>query len=228
MSETPHPMIYAALSAVMGDVGHVGKTRKNTQQNYQFRGIDDVLSAVQDVLVKHGVVVVPRVLKTWRSVVQTKGGSVMYSVRLLVEHKFYARDGSHVVCVTLGEAMDTGDKASNKAMSQALKYALVETLCIPTYEKDRDTEEHSPELAAQQQRSASSRSPAPAKPRAAPPTGDALDREKALLRASLEAARCKKDVDDLAKRFNALPDADKAELRPVFTARKQALPEVAS
>lgn len=61
-----------------------------------------------------------------------------------------------------------------------------------------------------------------------PPPTDALDREKALLRASLEAARCKKDVDDLAKRFNALPDADKAELRPVFSARKQALPEVAS
>ena len=146
------PQIYAALAKVMGDVGAVGKARValprgNAQQGYQFRGIDDVVAHVQNVMASHGVVCVPEVVEREREVVQTKSGGTMASVRLLVRHTFYAADGSHVACVTLGEAMDSGDKASNKAMSAALKYALTETLLIPTYEVDRDTEEQSPQMA---------------------------------------------------------------------------------
>lgn len=141
------PQIYAALAKVMGDVGAVGKAKKNQQQGYQFRGIDDVVAHVQDVMASHGVVCVPEVMEREREVMQTKSGGTMASVRLLVRHTFYAGDGSHVSCVTLGEAMDAGDKASNKAMSAALKYALTETLLIPTYEVDRDTEEQSPQMA---------------------------------------------------------------------------------
>lgn len=147
MSETPKPAIYAALSKVMAEVGAIGKTRKNAAQNYQFRGVDDVVAHVQDIMAQHGVLCVPRVIERERDIVPSKSGGSMASVRLLVEHTFYAADGSHVVCTTLGEAMDSGDKASNKAMSAALKYALTETLLIPTYEVDRDTEEHSPQIA---------------------------------------------------------------------------------
>lgn len=136
--------IIAALSKVMAAVGAVGKSRKNVQQGYQFRGVDDVVANVQAVMAECGVVCVPRVVEREREMVATKSGGTMASVRLLVEHVFYcAEDGSFVTCTTLGEAMDSGDKASNKAMSAALKYALVETLLIPTYEVDRDTEEHS-------------------------------------------------------------------------------------
>jgi len=140
--------IYKALAKVMQEVGVVGKSRKNPQQGYQFRGIDDVVAEVQEVLASHGVVVVPRVLDREREMIATKSGGTMASVRLLVEHRFFAEDGSYVVATTLGEAMDSGDKASNKAMSAALKYALTETLLIPTRESDRDTEEASPEMAA--------------------------------------------------------------------------------
>lgn len=138
--------IYAALAKVAGEVGIVGKTRKNQAQGYQFRGIDDVLSAVQELQARHGVVVVPRVVERERELVTTAKGGTMTSVRLVVDHHFYAADGSSVVATTIGEATDSGDKASNKAMSAALKYALVETYCIPTYERDRDTEESSPEV----------------------------------------------------------------------------------
>lgn len=147
MAVTKSGQIYKALAKVMGEVGVVGKSRKNVSQNYAFRGIDDVVSACQDVLVKHGVIVAPRVVEHQREVIATKSGGAMASVRLLVEHTFYAEDGSYVVATTLGEAMDSGDKASNKAMSAALKYALVETLMIPTYETDRDSETASPEMA---------------------------------------------------------------------------------
>lgn len=147
MTSATHPMIYASLAKVMAEVGHIGKTRKNQAQNYQFRGVDDVVAHVQDIMAQHGVLCVPRVVERERDIVPSKSGGSMASVRLLVEHTFFAADGSSVVCTTLGEAMDSGDKASNKAMSAALKYALTETLLIPTYEVDRDTEEHSPQVA---------------------------------------------------------------------------------
>lgn len=146
MSEAPK--IVAAIARVMAEVGAVGKTKKNASQGYQFRGVDDVVAHVQEVMAKCGVIVVPRVVERERETLTTKSGGAMVSVRLLVEHTFLCEtDGSSVVCTTLGEAMDSGDKASNKAMSAALKYALTETLLIPTYEVDRDTEEHSPQVA---------------------------------------------------------------------------------
>lgn len=176
MSETMKSgQIYGALAKVMTEVGVVGKSRKNPQQGYQFRGIDDVVAEVQEVLARHGVVVAPRVIDREREMIATKSGGTMASVRLLVEHTFFAADGSSVVATTLGEAMDSGDKASNKAMSAALKYALTETLMIPTRESDRDTEESSPEMAAPTpaaplpaQRMATTRPATTAKPAAAP------------------------------------------------------------
>lgn len=142
------PLIYTALAKVMAEVGAVAKTKKNVQQGYQFRGVDDVMAHCQQVMAAHGVVPVPRVVNVEREMVDTKSGGRMASVRLTVDHTFYAADGSHVVCTTLGEAMDSGDKASNKAMSAALKYALTETFLIPTYEVERDTEEASPVVVA--------------------------------------------------------------------------------
>lgn len=166
------PLIYAQMAKVMGAVGAVTKGRRNQQQGYQFRGIDDVQAHVQAVLAEHGVICVPRVVEREREVMPTKSGGSMVSVRFLVEHTFYASDGSHVVCTTVGEAMDSGDKASNKAMSAALKYALTETLMIPTYEVDRDTEEHSPEVAPQR---VQERPTPQERPRATAPTPAGFD-----------------------------------------------------
>ena len=45
-----------------------------------------------------------------------------------------------------GESMDAGDKGTPKAMSVALRIALLQALCIPTDEPDPDT--HSYERAA--------------------------------------------------------------------------------
>jgi hypothetical protein len=147
MSEatTKAPKVVSAIARVMAEVGAVGKSRKNSAQNYAFRGVDDV-AHVQEVMAKCGLVVIPRVVEREREMLASKSGGSMVSVRLLVEHTFYCEeDGSSVVCTTLGEAMDSGDKASNKAMSAALKYCLTESLLIPTYEVDRDTEDHSPQ-----------------------------------------------------------------------------------
>lgn len=150
-NKTQQGQIFGALAKVMAEVGVVGKAKKNQQQGYQFRGIDDVVAHVQQVMAAQGVIVVPRVVGRERETVSTKSGGTMASVRLVVDHVFYAQDGSNVTCTTLGEAMDSGDKASNKAMSAALKYALTQTLLIPTYEADRDTEEATPVMVASPQ-----------------------------------------------------------------------------
>lgn len=217
MSETRQ--IYGALAKVMSEVGAVGKTRKNPQQGYQFRGIDDVMAHVQGPLTAAGVVVVPRVLERERETVQTKSGGTMASVRLLVAHDFFAADGSFVTCTTLGEAMDSGDKASNKAMSAALKYALTETLCIPTYEADRDTEEASPEVARPAPR------PTPAKAAAAPAPADDLERAKKAARAAFETSATVAELEDSWRRLGCgkMPKADQDELGVAYKARKAAI-----
>lgn len=138
--------IYKKIPAIMSEVGAIEKTRKNTQgSGYNFRGIDDVYFVMQPLLAKHGVFYSPMVVSETREQRESKsGGTLIYTI-LRVEFTFYADDGSSFKCCTVGEAMDSGDKSSNKAMSAALKYALLQVFCIPTAE-DKDTENHTHEV----------------------------------------------------------------------------------
>lgn len=138
--------IYEAINQVMKDCGFIGKDSINPQQKYKFRGIDAVMNALNPALIKNRVFVMPEVLDQTREERQTKtGGLLIYSV-VRVKYTFYADDGSSVSAVVVGEGMDSGDKATNKAMSAAFKYACFQTFCIPT-EEMRDSEEDSPEPA---------------------------------------------------------------------------------
>jgi hypothetical protein len=143
--------IFELIPKVMQEVGPISKRQKNQQQGYAFRGIDDMYNAIQPIFAQHGVFVVPEVLEQQREDRPTRDGkgTLIYTM-LKVRHTFYALDGSNVAAVTVGEAMDSGDKSSNKAMSAAMKYALIEVLAIPT-EGDNDTENSSPQPAAKLQ-----------------------------------------------------------------------------
>lgn len=135
--------ICKAIIATMGDIGAIGKDTKNTQQGFMFRGIDAVMNALQPAMLKNNIFVVPEVLEQTREERQTsKGGTLIYSI-LKVKFTFFADDGSNISAVVIGEGMDSGDKASNKAMSIAFKYACFQVFCIPTEEmKDPDAECH--------------------------------------------------------------------------------------
>lgn len=131
--------LIAAVSAELAQTG-IAKDRKNEQQHYKFRGIDDVYNALAPILAKHGLVILPRILG--RNVVerQTQKGGVLFYVTVEAEFDFVAAsDGSKHTVRTYGEAMDSGDKATNKAMSAAYKYAAFQTFCIPT-EGDNDAD----------------------------------------------------------------------------------------
>lgn len=135
--------IYETISAVMSEIGAVGKTSKNATQGFMFRGIDAVMNAINPALVKYKLFIVPEILEQSREERQTtKGGTLIYSI-CKVKYTFYAEDGSNISAVVIGEGMDSGDKATNKAMSIAFKYACFQVFCIPTEEMaDPDKESH--------------------------------------------------------------------------------------
>lgn len=134
------PLIYGKISQIMSEVGFIKKERKNQQgAGYMFRGIDDLYGALQGLLAKHRVFFTPAVFQREREERTSKsGGTLIYTI-LTIRFTFWAEDGSFVECVTVGEAMDSGDKSANKAMSAGLKYALLQVFCIPT-DEDNDTE----------------------------------------------------------------------------------------
>lgn len=137
------PQIYTAITNVMKEIGAIGKTSKNAQQGFMFRGIDAVMNAINPALIKNGIFIVPEILEQVREERQTKSGNnLIYSV-CKIKYTFYAQDGSSIEAVVIGEGMDSGDKATNKAMSIAFKYACFQVFCIPTEEMvDPDAECH--------------------------------------------------------------------------------------
>ncbi|ADY13660.1 ERF family protein [Sphaerochaeta globosa] len=137
--------IYMAMAEVMRDVEAIGKDQKNQQQGFKFRGIDDVYNAVHPIFAKHGVFTVPTLLAERTEERQTRnGGNLIYRI-LTMKYTFYASDGSNVEAVVVGEGMDSGDKGANKGMAIAHKYALLQTLCIPTEDMvDPDSESQDP------------------------------------------------------------------------------------
>ncbi len=140
------PRVYAAINAVQRALVRTGitKDRRNTQSNYNFRGIDDVYNAISPLMAEHGLCIVPRMLT--RSCVerQSKAGGALFYVTVEAEFDFVAAaDGSRHTARTFGEAMDSGDKATNKAMSAAYKYAAFQTFAIPTEaNEDDDAQTH--------------------------------------------------------------------------------------
>lgn len=143
--------IFETIAAVMADIGAVGKTSKNQQQGFMFRGIDAVMNAINPALTKNKLFIVPEILEQSReertsvkkdSYGNEKTSTLIYSI-CKIKYTFYAEDGSNISAVVIGEGMDSGDKATNKAMSIAFKYACFQVFCIPTEEmQDPDAECH--------------------------------------------------------------------------------------
>lgn len=140
--------VYAAIAGVMSDLASVGiaKDQKNMAQGYKFRGIDDVYNALAPILSVRGVVILPRIVsRDVRERSNSKGGTMLH-VSVEVEYDIVSsEDGSRHTVRSAGEAMDSGDKATNKALSAAYKYMAFQTFCVPT-EGDNDADCYSPSI----------------------------------------------------------------------------------
>ena len=144
------PQVYGAIAAVMARMAENGiaKGRRNQQQGYNFRGIDDVYNALSSALSAEKLVMLPRVVAHSKEERQTqKGGTLFYTTAEVEFDLVSAIDGSMHTIKMLGEAMDSADKSSNKAMSAAFKYAAMQAFCIPT-EGDNDADATTHDVAA--------------------------------------------------------------------------------
>ncbi len=152
------PDVYRAIAEVATGISRDGiaKGRRNEQQGYGFRGIDDVYNALSALLANADLCILPRMLsRSQEERITAKGGTLFYVVVMADFDFVSARDGSKHTVTMYGEAMDSGDKATNKAMSAAFKYCAMQTFCIPTEGMaDADAETHTP----------ISRPPAPSQP----------------------------------------------------------------
>ena len=126
--------IYASIASIMGKIGAIGKDKFNPNQKYKYRGVDDVMNALAPLLAEERIIIVPEVLEHSREErLSSNDRLLIYSI-CKIRYTFYAADGTHVEAVVIGEGMDSGDKASNKAMAVAFKYACFQVFCIPTEE----------------------------------------------------------------------------------------------
>ncbi|MGL5648806.1 MAG: ERF family protein [Clostridium sp.] len=132
--------VYSAISNVSAKLlDGIKKDKRNQQQGFSFRGIDDVYNALAPVLVECKLVIMPRMLDRVVTERATKNGGALFYVVVTAEFDFIsAEDGSMYTTRTYGEAMDSGDKATNKAMSIAYKYAAFQAFCIPTEDTKQD------------------------------------------------------------------------------------------
>jgi hypothetical protein len=130
-------LVFKKMVEVMREIGVVGKNQKNTAQGFRFRGIDDMINALHPALTKYGVFMAPRCVAEQHELKEVTRGSgkqgVDKHVTIMMEYDFFAEDGSKVTVGPIpAEGLDSGDKATNKALSAALKYALIQTFSVPT------------------------------------------------------------------------------------------------
>ncbi len=138
-------MIHVLMGRILADVGPVLKSQVNTHQKYNFRGIDQVLNAVHDIFARHQVYPVSSVKQFALRDCMTTGTEKTAprptrEATMVINFRFYAPDGSYVDTEVPGEALDTSDKTTPKAMSVALRIALIQMLLMRTDEPTTDHE----------------------------------------------------------------------------------------
>lgn len=144
------PQVYAAINAVQREIAVTGISKSNSTTGgakFKFRGIDDVYNALSPLIAKHDLIVAPRY--TDRALIERKSsnGNSLFYITIIGHFDFISvKDGSKHTVTTFGEAMDSGDKGTNKAMAIAHKYALLQVFAIPTEgDNDPDNYTHNPQ-----------------------------------------------------------------------------------
>ena len=141
--------VYKAINAVQKKLAEsgIGKNQSNDFDKYKYRGIDDVYNVLGGILADCELAIIPKVLQRQVSERQSNKGSIMFHVALEVQFALVScEDGSSHDMIVWGEAMDRSDKATNKALSAAYKYAVFNCFCIPIDGQDADSE--SPQVVA--------------------------------------------------------------------------------
>lgn len=219
------PKVYVAIDAVANHFSQVGipKDRKNPQQGWNFRGIDDVLNALSPLLAKHHLVILPRIKNQKCEERVTKGGVAMFHTTLDVEYDFIsALDGSKHTVDSCGEIMNSSDKGIAGAMSIAYKLAVIQAFSIPIVGRP-EPDEHYHEVISKQapnQKDWGNKDKLPARD----PRIDDLTRKTITdwfldilnpetFKRTLETITFAKIRDQIVKDASILPESDQLKLR---------------
>jgi hypothetical protein len=177
------PLIYGKIKAIIDDLGAIGKDRVNAEQKFKYRGIDQFYNQLHPLFAKHGVFSVPEILERVEQPHATRSGSSWRHVVIKMKYTFYAEDGSNFTSVVFGEGLDSGDKATNKAMAIAHKYCLLQVFCVATDDMEDPDEHTAPERGEKVQvrpQPQSQTAPAPQPPPAPQPSSNNRDKVEFL------------------------------------------------
>lgn len=132
----PKPTVVEAMWAAMCSVQSIGKSDFNDFHRFNFRGIDTVLDHIGPAFRQHGIVTLPELLDLTTEQVKSSKDKPMRLTTVKVKYTFVGPAGDSLPTVVPGEAWDSEDKGSSKAMSVAYRTALIQVLSIPTKERD--------------------------------------------------------------------------------------------
>jgi molybdopterin converting factor small subunit len=134
--------VIQALARVMLELPGIGKTNES-EQGYKYRGIEAITAHAQQLLGRHCVVFVPRVVER-KTVEFSINNRPWTEDQATIIYTVYGPGGvqdSIEVGPLIALGRDNSDKGMNKCMTQAFKYALLQTLCIGDHKDDADGEE---------------------------------------------------------------------------------------
>jgi hypothetical protein len=144
------PAVVTSMLAVAKALGEQGiaKSRKNKDQGFNFRGVDDVMGVLNGLLVDNQLVMLPEALSHQFSTYPMKNDRTGYRSVVHLKLTFISTiDGSREVMSMFGEGADTADKSTGKAQSYAYKDAILKAFSVPLAgnPEDRDPDFESPE-----------------------------------------------------------------------------------
>lgn len=126
--------VYDAICQVANTLREegIGK-RQGIGLKFAYRSIEDVLFSLSPLLVKARLCIYPvKVEQINSQILPTSKGNSQRLVQLLITYRVScAEDGSYVDCQSIGDGMDSSDKATGKAMSYAYKSLMFQLFCIP-------------------------------------------------------------------------------------------------
>lgn len=130
------------LAAVMGDMTAFAKTGKNTGMNFRFVEINEILIDVRPRFAAHQIIMYPTNVQVEK--IEFHERERGFSTHVFLNVTWTVTDGTDSITVaSFGEAIDTSDKASNKAQTAAEKQALQKLLLISN-EDDNDSNNYTP------------------------------------------------------------------------------------
>ena len=111
-------------------LAYIQKRGYNERHHYNYVTAADLAGSVGDILAELGVVVIPQLQSISTETPRSSSDRI---ARVVMNYRFVdARSGEELTVRVPGEGADPGDKAPYKAMTGALKYALLQSFLLAT------------------------------------------------------------------------------------------------